>query len=104
MTGGLAYILDEDNTLLPKVNKEIVKIQRVTSQVGQTQLKNLIQAHVEKTGSSKGATIVEEWDKYLAMFWQLVPPSEEDTPEANSDHQVKTTTGEEEQVSNTFAV
>lgn len=120
------------------MNKEIVKIQRVTSQVGQIQLKSLIQAHVvslfpfssyplpvqfsnclhvksseysvldinkqEKTGSSKGATIVEEWDKYLAMFWQLVPPSEEDTPEANSDHQVKTTTGEEEQVSNTFAV
>ncbi|KAG2290707.1 hypothetical protein Bca52824_050311 [Brassica carinata] len=104
MTGGLAYILDEDNTLLPKVNKEIVKIQRVTSQVGQIQLKSLIQAHVEKTGSSKGATIVQEWDKYLAMFWQLVPPSEEDTPEANSDHLVKTTTGEEEQVSNTFAV
>ncbi|XP_024003953.1 ferredoxin-dependent glutamate synthase 2, chloroplastic isoform X3 [Eutrema salsugineum] len=87
MTGGLAYILDEDNTLLPKVNKEIVKIQRVISPVGQTQLKSLIQAHVEKTGSSKGATILEEWDKYLAMFWQLVPPSEEDTPEANSDHQ-----------------
>ncbi|RID70057.1 hypothetical protein BRARA_C02110 [Brassica rapa] len=104
MTGGLAYILDEDDTLLPKVNKEIVKIQRVTSPVGQTQLKSLIQSHVEKTGSSKGAAIVEEWDKYLGMFWQLVPPSEEDTPEANSDHHLKTTTGEEEQVSNTFAV
>ncbi|KAH0933005.1 hypothetical protein HID58_010122 [Brassica napus] len=104
MTGGLAYILDEDDTLLPKVNKEIVKIQRVTSPVGQTQLKSLIQSHVEKTGSSKGAAIVEEWDKYLGMFWQLVPPSEEDTPEANSDHHLKTTAGEEEQVSNTFAV
>ncbi|KFK36969.1 hypothetical protein AALP_AA4G195900 [Arabis alpina] len=100
MTGGLAYILDEDNTLLPKVNKEIVKIQRVTSPVGQTQLKNLIEAHVEKTGSSKGEMILEEWDKYLAMFWQLVPPSEEDTPEANSDHREKTTTGDEEAVSN----
>lgn len=47
---------------------------------------------------------MEEWDKYLAMFWQLVPPSEEDTPEANSDHNLKATTGDEEQVSNTFAV
>ncbi|XP_010505887.1 PREDICTED: ferredoxin-dependent glutamate synthase 2, chloroplastic-like isoform X1 [Camelina sativa] len=103
MTGGLAYILDEDNTLLPKVNKEIVKIQRVTSPVGQTQLKSLIQAHAEKTGSSKGAMIVEEWDKYLGMFWQLVPPSEEDTLEANSDNILKTSTGDEEQVSNTYA-
>lgn len=47
--------------------------------------------------------ILEEWDKYLAMFWQLVPPSEEDTPEANSEHILKTTTGDEEQVSNTLA-
>ncbi|KAF5747942.1 hypothetical protein HS088_TW05G00673 [Tripterygium wilfordii] len=46
MTGGLAYILDEDDTLIPKVNKEIVKIQRVTAPVGQMQLKSLIEAHV----------------------------------------------------------
>ncbi|KAM3690857.1 hypothetical protein ACJW30_09G152400 [Castanea mollissima] len=87
MTGGLAYILDEDNTLLPKVNKEIVKIQRVTATVGQMQLKNLIEAHVEKTGSSKGSAILKEWDTYLPLFWQLVPPSEEDTPEACADYE-----------------
>lgn len=38
----------------------------------------------EKTGSSKGAAILKEWDKYLPLFWQMVPPSEEDTPEANA--------------------
>ncbi|KAH1073484.1 hypothetical protein J1N35_025812 [Gossypium stocksii] len=26
MTGGLAYMLDEDDTIIPKVNKEIMKI------------------------------------------------------------------------------
>ncbi|KAL2226033.1 UNVERIFIED_CONTAM: Ferredoxin-dependent glutamate synthase, chloroplastic, partial [Sesamum indicum] len=93
MTGGLAYILDEDDTLIPKVNKEIVKIQRVVAPVGQMQLKNLIQAHVEKTGSSKGAEILKEWDKYLPLFWQLVPPSEEDTPEACADYE-QTTSGQ----------
>uniref|UniRef100_I1N8S9 glutamate synthase (ferredoxin) n=2 Tax=Glycine max TaxID=3847 RepID=I1N8S9_SOYBN len=54
MTGGLAYFLDEDNTFIPKVNGEIVKIQRVSAPVGQMQLKSLIEAHVEKTGSTKG--------------------------------------------------
>ncbi|NBH76518.1 glutamate synthase subunit alpha, partial [Rodentibacter pneumotropicus] len=82
MTGGLAYILDEDDTLIPKVNKEIVKIQRVVAPVGQMQLKSLIEAHVEKTGSSKGSQILKEWEKYLPLFWQLVAPSEEDTPKA----------------------
>lgn len=36
----------------------------------------------EKTGSEKGAAILQEWEAYLPLFWQLVPPSEEDTPEA----------------------
>ncbi|KAL6657438.1 hypothetical protein ACP70R_005218 [Stipagrostis hirtigluma subsp. patula] len=82
MTGGLAYILDEDDTLTPKVNKEIVKMQRVNAPAGQMQLKGLIEAYVEKTGSEKGATILREWEAYLPLFWQLVPPSEEDSPEA----------------------
>lgn len=93
MTGGLAYILDEDDTLIPKVNKEIVKIQRVVAPVGQMQLKSLIEAHVEKTGSSKGSAILKEWDKYLPLFWQLVPPSEEDTPEACAEFE-QTTAGQ----------
>ncbi|KAL8235744.1 hypothetical protein R6Q59_016825 [Mikania micrantha] len=93
MTGGLAYILDDDDTLIPKINKEIVKIQRVVAPVGQMQLKSLIEAHVEKTGSTKGAIILKEWDKYLPLFWQLVPPSEEDTPEACAEYE-QTTTGQ----------
>ncbi|KAM7505251.1 hypothetical protein LguiB_004155 [Lonicera macranthoides] len=86
MTGGLAYILDEDDTLIPKINMEIVKMQRVVAPVGQMQLKSFIEAHVEKTGSSKGSAILKEWDKYLPLFWQLVPPSEEDTPEACAEY------------------
>ncbi|KAJ6798923.1 ferredoxin-dependent glutamate synthase, chloroplastic-like [Iris pallida] len=82
MTGGLAYILDEDDTFVPKVNKEIVKIQRVNAPAGQMQLKSMIEAHVEKTGSAKGTAILREWEAYLPLFWQLVPPSEEDSPEA----------------------
>ncbi|CAJ2671646.1 unnamed protein product [Trifolium pratense] len=91
MTGGLAYILDEDDTLIPKINREIVKIQRVTAPVGQIQLKKLIEAHVEKTGSNKGEAILKDWDKYLSLFWQLVPPSEEDTPEANAKYDITAT-------------
>lgn len=36
----------------------------------------------EKTGSEKGAAVLREWEAYLPLFWQLVPPSEEDSPEA----------------------
>ncbi|KAG0487917.1 hypothetical protein HPP92_006728 [Vanilla planifolia] len=75
MTGGLAYILDEDDTLIPKVNKEIVKIQRVNAPAGQMQLKSLIEAHVEKTGSKKGAAILSEWEAYLPCSGNLCRPA-----------------------------
>lgn len=38
----------------------------------------------DKTGSSKGKSVLANWDKLLPKFWQLVPPSEEDTPEAKA--------------------
>lgn len=85
MTGGLAYFLDEDAQFPAKVNPEIVKIQRVTTSAGEQQLKALIQAHVDRTGSAKAKTILANWSDFLPKFWQVVPPSEEDTPEANPD-------------------
>ena len=83
MTGGFAYFLDEDGSFPEKVNPEIVKIQRVTSQKGEEQLKELIQSHAECTGSPKARMILRNWSEYLPQFWQVVPPSEADSPEAN---------------------
>ena len=84
MTGGLGYFLDESNTFSDKVNPEIVKIQRVESEAGAKQLQEMIQQHVAKTGSAKGKAILQDWDNYLGKFWQVVPPSEADSPEADS--------------------
>jgi glutamate synthase (ferredoxin) len=83
MTGGLAYFLDEDGNFPALVNPEIVKLQRVSSPAGVQQLQELIHAHAERTGSPKAKTILANWDEYLSKFWQVVPPSEADSPEAN---------------------
>ena len=34
----------------------------------------------------KAQEVLNNWDKFLPLFWQLVPPSEEDTPEANASY------------------
>ena len=79
MTGGIGYFLDEDGSFPEKVNPEIVKIQRLVSEAGKEQLKSMISAHVEKTGSQKGQDILDNWDSYIGKFWQVVPPSEADS-------------------------
>lgn len=83
MTGGLAYFLDEDNSFPELVNPEIVKIQRVLTEAGAKQLQELIRNHGDRTGSPKAKMILQNWSEYLPKFWQLVPPSESETPEAN---------------------
>ncbi|MEO1523229.1 MAG: glutamate synthase subunit alpha, partial [Cyanobacteria bacterium J06633_2] len=85
MTGGLAYFFDEDGSFPDKVNREIVKIQRVSTAAGESQLKSLIEAHLERTNSAKAKDILDHWSTSLSKFWQVVPPSEAMTPEANAE-------------------
>lgn len=85
MTGGLAYFLDEDGNFPAHVNPEIVKMQRVCTAAGEEQLKALIEAHAEKTGSTKAKKILANWPEFLPQFWQVVPPSEANTPETNAE-------------------
>ncbi|OIP68521.1 MAG: glutamate synthase subunit alpha [Oscillatoriales cyanobacterium CG2_30_40_61] len=82
-TGGLGYFLDEDGDFPEMVNPEIVKIQRVSTSMGEQQLKELITQHAEHTESEKAKTILANWSEYLPKFWQVVPPSEKDSPEAS---------------------
>lgn len=83
MTGGLGYFLDEDGSFPELVNKAIVKTQRVVTESGAKQLYELIKTHCDRTGSPKAKLIIQNWEEYLPKFWQLVPPSEADSPEAN---------------------
>ncbi|WP_193197845.1 glutamate synthase large subunit [Nostoc sp. MG11] len=92
MTGGLAYFLDEDGSFPELVNPEIVKIQQVITEAGAKQLQELIKTHVERTGSPKANKILQNWQEYLPKFWQLVPPSEADSPEANPNAEAEKTT------------
>ncbi|MBD2664933.1 glutamate synthase large subunit [Richelia sinica] len=83
MTGGLAYFLDEDGSFPALVNRTNVKVQRVITEAGAKQLYDLIKTHSDRTGSPKAKRILQNWTEYLPRFWQLVPPSEAESPEAN---------------------
>ena len=64
-----------------QVNSEIVSMQRVQTSAGQTQLRELLEAHLELTDSSKAKHILSDWRNNLGKFWQMLPPSEAGTPE-----------------------
>ena len=83
MTGGLGYFLDEDSKFPEKINFDSVDIQRVCTQEGKMQLKNLINFHSDKTNSRRAKCILDNWEDYIHKFWQVFPPSEFNIPETN---------------------
>jgi glutamate synthase (ferredoxin) len=82
MTGGIAYFLDIDGKFKERLSQEVLKVQRVCTAAGESQLKELIQSSYENTGSSRAKEILDNWSSYLPQFWQVVPPSEQNSPEA----------------------
>lgn len=76
MTGGLGYFYDPDNQLDERLNKEIVKAQKIVSKEGEAQLKHMIERHFEKTGSEKAEAILNNWDAEVDNFVQIYAPSE----------------------------
>nr|WP_317845596.1 glutamate synthase large subunit [Pseudanabaena sp. UWO310] len=85
MTGGIAYFLDIDGKFKERLSQETLKVQRVSTVAGENQLKELIQSSYENTGSSRAKEVLDNWSIYLPKFWQVVPPSEQNSPEATDE-------------------
>ena len=73
MSGGVAYVLDEERDLYTKLNKEMVLFSEVTEKYDIIELKTLIEEHVAATGSQRGKKILDNFDEYLPKFKKIVP-------------------------------
>ena len=73
MSGGIAYVLDEDNDLYIRLNKEMVSSYEVTSKYDVIELKEMIKEHVALTNSAKGKLILDHFKDYLPKFKKIIP-------------------------------
>ncbi len=76
MTGGFAYVLDQDNSFVDRVNHELVEIQRITGEAMEayrSHLQSVLDEYVAETGSSWGTHLQENLDDYLRRFWLVKP-------------------------------
>ena len=73
MSGGIAYVLDEDNDLYTRMNKEMVFSEEVTSKYDVLELKDMIKEHVALTNSEKGKQILNNFSEYLPKFKKIIP-------------------------------
>ena len=73
MSGGVAYVLDEESTLYRNLNKAMVSMEKVESKFDREELYRLIDAHVQHTGSPKGRRILAAFSEYLPRFKKIIP-------------------------------
>ena len=90
MSGGIAYILDEDNTFEANCNKSMVELEKVSRFEGsehnsvksinsdlldfdEARLKFIIQKHFKYTKSKKAKIILDNWNKYISLFHKITP-------------------------------
>ena len=74
MTGGTAYVLDENGQFEKKYNQDWVKIEKVNSETDIKSLMALIQNHAAYTGSEHAENILTDWETFLPYFWKIVTP------------------------------
>ncbi len=86
MSGGIAYVLDEDGSFKSRCNLAQVALEKVLpanrhaageplhrGQADETQLKELITRHAESTGSQIAKAILANWDAYREKFVKVYP-------------------------------
>lgn len=73
MTGGIAYVLDEEETFPARCNRDTVGLERIAGEEEGKRLAGLVYQHLEYTESATARRILKEWDRYLPLFWKVVP-------------------------------
>ncbi|MBM69200.1 MAG: glutamate synthase large subunit [Haliea sp.] len=76
MTGGFAYVLDQDRSFIDKYNSELVDIHRVNSEYMEpyrNHLRTTIREFAQETGSAWGLELLDNFEDYVGKFWLVKP-------------------------------
>ena len=73
MSGGVAYVYDPNHTFDYFCNMDMVEINLVEDTVSRKELLELIRQHYLHTGSALAGRMLDDWQRYVEDFIQIVP-------------------------------
>jgi len=80
MTGGFAFVLDQDNGFVDRMNNELIDMHRLDTEYMEAHrnyLEDLLREYVAETESDWGREILEHFDTWLHHFWLVKPKASE---------------------------
>ena len=72
MSGGVAYVLDDDGHFERRCNMELVGFDPLEDEDVEI-IRALVTEHAERTGSPVAARVLERWDAMLPQFVKVMP-------------------------------
>ncbi len=73
MSGGIAYVFDENQMFDTKCNLDMVDLESVWSKQDKAFLRSMIEKHYYFTNSPRAKMILERWESNLPMFVKVMP-------------------------------
>ncbi len=76
MTGGLAFIYDENREFMDKMNQELIEALRIDTDETERErfyLKKLLKDYIEHTDSANAKHIIENFRSEIRNFWMVKP-------------------------------
>ena len=73
MSGGVAYLWDEDERSRSRINLGMVDLEEMSDPTDVAELKALIEEHARLTGSKRAAHILDTWERQLGAFVKVMP-------------------------------
>ena len=86
MSGGIAYVLDEDGNFAKRCNMSMVALEKLMphddqlsdallhrGETDEAQLKAMIARHADMSGSEKAKLILDKWEQYRDKFVKVFP-------------------------------
>ena len=73
MSGGIAYVYDEKGSFDNQCNLDTLDLELVDSKEDEDHLRQLLEKHLDYTGSPKAAHILSSWESSLPRFIKVFP-------------------------------
>jgi glutamate synthase (NADPH) large chain len=73
MSGGVAFVLDEEERFETLCNKDMVGLEAVEDEDDIELLRGMVERHLEWSGSERARRVLEEWDEVLPKFVKVMP-------------------------------
>ena len=73
MSGGIAYVLDEDGDFASRCNPEMVGLEPLDEHEDLDLVKGLLERHLEYTASTVAARVLTDWPAMAGKFVKVMP-------------------------------